>query len=469
MRTQLRRQWEAFVAEKIRAPGAQRPLRIGTKTMPAEHVAKLHFPLADRAATQWLTKREEGTSTKKSSRRRFLMQAAVGGGAIGLGRLVQAVEADNTSRAVVSRREPIKITKLETFVLKNSWVFVKLSTNVGLVGWGEMLKDRSLTCAAGAKQVEPYLLGKDPRKVVHHWQAIYRHAFYRGGPVLTAVLSGIDMALWDIKGKALGMPVHELLGGPTRDKIRVYGRKGEAEDGTVNAIKVGANADGRTAHRYVENPGYVQRLAKNFKQLREHLGSEIDVGIDFHGIPSPQTAMLLIKALEPYQPFFFEEPIACQNVDALAELARKTHIPIATGERIFTKWGFREILEKRAASILQPDVCYAGGITELRLIAGMAEAYYVPLAPHNPQGPCSLAASCQIAASIPNFLIQEGGARTYENLLKVPFKQQDSYLPIPQAPGLGIEIDEDKLQAQVGPPQPYPHSYDRDDGSVVDW
>lgn len=437
--------------------------------MHAEHAAKLRFPLADRAASQWLAKRDDRQSNRKSSRRQFLTQAAAGSGALGLGSLARRVEADNTSRAVVSRRESIKITKLETFVLKNSWVFVKLSTNVGIVGWGEMLKDRSLTCAAGAKQVEPYLLGKDPRKVVHHWQAMYRHAFYRGGPVLTAVLSGIDMALWDIKGKALGMPVYELLGGPTRDKIRVYGGKADAERGTVNAMKVGPRADGRAAYRHVENSGYVQRVAKNFKDLREHLGSQIDVGIDFHGIPSPQTAMLLIKALEPYQPFFFEEPIACQNVDALAELARKTHIPIATGERIFTKWGFREILEKRAASILQPDVCYAGGITELRLIAGMAEAYYVPLAPHNPQGPCSLAASCQIAASIPNFLIQEGGARSYEDLLKVPFKQQDSYLPIPQAPGLGIEIDEEKLMAQVGQPRPYPHTYDRDDGSVVDW
>ncbi|MHC4299690.1 MAG: enolase C-terminal domain-like protein, partial [Planctomycetota bacterium] len=148
---------------------------------------------------------------------------------------------------------------------------------------------------------------------------------------------------------------------------------------------------------------------------------------------------------------------------------RKTHIPIATGERIFTKWGFREILEKRAASILQPDVCYAGGITELRLIAGMAEAYYVPIAPHNPQGPCSLAASCQIAASIPNFLIQERGTNTYEDLLKVPFKAENGFLPLPTEPGLGIEIDEDKLMAQVGEPRAYPETYDRDDGSVVDW
>lgn len=425
--------------------------------------------LADRTATAWLEKRDEVFARRKGSRRSFLGQAVMGAGAIGLLRTVQGVEADKASHAAVSPRESIKITKLETFVLKNSWVFVKLSTNVGIVGWGEMLKDRSLTCAAGAKQVEPYLLGKDPRRVVHHWQAIYRHAFYRGGPVLTSVVSGIDQALWDIKGKALGLPIYELLGGPTRDKIRIYGGTSDAERGLVNAIKVGAGADGRSPYRYVENPGFVQRATNNFAELREKFGPEMDIGVDFHGVPSPQTAMLLMKAFEPYQPFFFEEPIPCQNVDAMAELARKTHIPVATGERIFTKWGFREILEKKAAGILQPDVCYAGGITELRLIAGMAEAHYVPLAPHNPQGPCSLAASCQVAACIPNFLIQEGGARGHEGLLKIPFKQQDSYLPLPTTPGLGIEIDEDKLMAQVGPPGQYGQSYDKNDGSVVDW
>jgi len=153
----------------------------------------------------------------------------------------------------------------------------------------------------------------------------------------------------------------------------------------------------------------------------------------------------------------------------MADIAAKTHIPIATGERVFTKWSFREVLEQKAASIIQPDVCYAGGITELRLIAGIAETFYVPLAPHNPNGPCSLAASCQIAAAIPNFLIQEQGTRTHENLLKTPFKADKGYLPVTTAPGLGIEIDEDKFMAQVGEPQPYQRTYDRDDGSVVDW
>jgi galactonate dehydratase len=403
------------------------------------------------------------------SRRGFVARATAAAGLAGLLEMNRAAQAAAGPRAPISPRESIKITKLETFVLRNSWVFVKLSTDAGITGWGEMLKDKSKTCAAGAHQVESYLIGKDPRQVVRHWQAIYRHAFYRGGAVLTAVVSGIDQALWDIKGKALGVPVYELLGGPTRDKIRVYGSSQDVARGRAKACKVSPRAQGRAAYKYVESPAFVQEVAKDFAALREKLGSDVDIAVDFHGAVQPQTAALLVKALEPYQPFFIEEPVQCQNVDVLADLAHKTHIPIATGERIFTKWGFREILEKRAAGILQPDVCYAGGITELRLIAGMAEAYYVPIAPHNPQGPCSLAASCQIAAAIPNFLIQERGTSTHENLLKVPFKVENGYLPLPQEPGLGIEIDEDKLMAQVGEPQKYPQTYDRDDGSVVDW
>lgn len=184
----------------------------------------------------------------------------------------------------------------------------------------------------------------------------------------------------------------------------------------------------------------------------------------------PSTSLVLMKALEPYNPWFYEEPVQCLNVDIMAELAAKTHIPIATGERIYTKWGFKEVLEKRAATILQPDVCYAGGITELRIIAGMAEAYYTPIAPHNPQGPCSLAASLQLAACIPNFLIMERGDNEYSDLLAKPLPPvKDGYRPLLTDPGLGITIDENKLMAQVGEPNPYMPRFDKDDGSVVDW
>ena len=364
--------------------------------------------------------------------------------------------------------ESIQVTAIESFVLRNSWVFVKISTDAGISGWGEMLKDDARACAAGALEVADYLVGQDPRPVAHHWQAIHRGAFYRGGPIKTAILSGIDQALWDITGKCFGVPVYRLLGGPTRDRVRVYGTI-SAETG-VTAMKTGVSVEGRQPHKYVEGPRAIESGVEYFRALRDEHGDGVDIGVDFHGAVQPPTALLLMKALEPYNPWFFEEIVQALNVDVMAELARQTHVPIATGERIFTKWGFRDVLEKRAATIVQPDVCYAGGITELRLIAGMAESYYTPLAPHNPQGPCSLAASLQIAACIPNFLAQEGGDREYLDLLAEPLPPVvGGYRLLPTGPGLGITIDEDKLRGQVGEPGPYRVEYDADDGSVVDW
>ena len=204
---------------------------------------------------------------------------------------------------------------------------------------------------------------------MHHWQAIYRHAFYRGGPILTSALSGIEQALWDIKGKALGVPVYELLGGPTRDRVRVYAhvrndpqalKQRKAQGFT--AFKTGVQ--NATSSGIVASQQFVEEAAETFAALREAGGKDVDIGIDFHGAISPQNAKLLVKALEPYQPMFIEEPVQCQNVDAMAEIARGTHLPIATGERLFTKWAFREVLEKQAATILQPDLCHAGGIFE---------------------------------------------------------------------------------------------------------
>ena len=383
-----------------------------------------------------------------------------------------SLEAFNANRcdaaAAIGPDDNIKVTKLETFVLKNTWVFVKISTDAGVTGWGEMLKDDAKACAAGALEVADYLVGKDPRRVGFHWQAIHRGAFYRGGPIKTAISSGIDQALWDITGKCYGVPVHRLLGGPTRDRVRVYGQLSEKTG--VNAVKVGVRGTKRSPFKYNEGQLFVDEVVERFKALREKVGKGVDIGVEFHGAVQPPTASVLIKALEPYHPWFYEEIVQALNVDVMAELARKTHIPIATGERIFTKWGFKEILEKRAAVILQPDVCYAGGITELKIIAGMAEAYYSPLAPHNPQGPCSLAASLQIAASIPNFLIQERGDNEYTDLLAKPLPPViNGHRPLLTEPGLGITIDENKLMAQVGEPRPYRARYDDDDGSVVDW
>ncbi len=403
---------------------------------------------------------------QKQVDRRSWLRGVVGAG--GLLALDAAFTTERTSAAAVGPNDNIKISKIETFVLRNSWVFVKISTDAGIVGWGEMLKDDANACAAGALEAGRFLVGQDPCRVVYLWQQIQRGGFYRGGPIKTAIQSGIDQALWDIKGKVYGVPVYKLLGGPTRDRIRVYGTVSEKTG--VNAMKVGPRGLNRGAIKYVEGQKFIDECVDNFKATRQKFGSGVDIGIDFHGAVQPATAMLLVKALEPYQPWFYEEVVQCLNIDVMAEIAKKTAIPLATGERIYLKWGFREILEKRAATILQPDVCYAGGITELRLIAGMAEAYYSPIAPHNPQGPCSLAASYQIAAAIPNFLIQERGDNNYENLLAKPLPPvEKGYRPLLTDPGLGITIDEAKLKAQVGEPQLYRPRFDPDDNSVVDW
>jgi galactonate dehydratase len=389
------------------------------------------------------------------------------GGSAALG-LHAAGGAQRPDAAQVGPKDNIKVTKIETFVLTNSWVFVKVSTDAGITGWGEMLKDDAKACAAGALEVGDYLIGQDPRRVVFHWQAIHRGAFYRGGPIKTAISSGIDQALWDITGKAYGVPVYKLMGGPTRERVRVYGRV-DATTG-VNAMKVQLRGTTRAPFKYNEGQKMVDEVTERFKALREKQGPDVDIGVEFHGAIQPPTAMVLMKALEPYDPWFYEEVVQALNIELMAELAKKTHIPLATGERIFTKWGFKDILEKRAAMILQPDVCYAGGITELKIIAGMAESYYTPIAPHNPQGPCSLAASLQIAASVPNFLIQERGDNEYADLLATPLPPVvNGHRPLLTEPGLGITIDENKLMKQVGEPRPYLPQFDTDDGSVIDW
>jgi galactonate dehydratase len=374
----------------------------------------------------------------------------------------------------------MKITKLETFLVKPRSLFLKIHTSEGLVGLGEpVLEGRARTCAQAVAELEPYLLGQDPTRVIHHWQAMYRHAFYRGGPILTSALSGVEQALWDLAGKAVGLPVYRLLGGPLRDRIRMYRGVGghTPEEAATNAkacaaegytaMKTGV-AGGRPA-RLVESPAFVERAAATFAAMREAVGKEVDIAIDFHGAVSPQTASLLIKALEPYQPLFIEEPVQCQNADVLADLARKTHLPIATGERLFTKWEFREVLERRAASILQPDLSHAGGIFECRLIAGMAESYYAGIAPHCPLGPIALAACLQLDACIPNFLIQEQGSLGV-GYLKQPFVVQDGYIELPPGPGLGIELDEEALADKITEDDwKNPRSYAPEDGAVVDW
>lgn len=420
----------------------------------------------------------------------FAASALTATGALGLRAAEDDAAAQNTyaaqarsgdtefSQSVADRYEnprgKIRITKLETMLVKPRWLFLKIHTDEGLVGLGEPITEgRAKTCAEAVAEIAPYLAGQDPRLIVHHWQAIYRHAFYRGGPILTSALSGIEQALWDIKGKALGVPVYELLGGPTRHRIRVYAHVGtdpkrlEARKNEgFTAFKAGVK--NRLKFGSVASPALIEEAADNFASLRNAGGKDVSIGIDFHGAVSPANAKLLIRALEPYQPMFIEEPVQCQQVDVMAEIARGTHLPIATGERIFTKWGFREILEKGAATILQPDLCHAGGIMETRIIAGMAEAYYATIAPHNPLGPISLAAGIQLAAAIPNFLCQEQ-VSLGRGYLKTPFEIKDGHVDLPSKPGLGIELDDDQVAEKIGHDWRNSETYDSEDGSVIDW
>lgn len=372
---------------------------------------------------------------------------------------------------------------MKLYHVKPRWLFLKIETDEGIVGWGEpIVEGRALTVATAIEELKRYLIGEDPLRIEHHWQIMYRGTFYRGGPVLVSAISGIEQALWDIKGKFYNLPVYEMLGGRVRDKIRMYCHCGGetpeqfAENAKkrvaagFDAIKTGVDAPVRN----VDSLAFVESQVNKFAAAREAVGSGVDIAIDFHGRVSPAMAIRLAAALEPYYPMFIEEPCLPENVDQLLRVAQSTSIPIATGERLFTRWGFREALEKGAVAIVQPDLCHAGGIFEGRKIAAMAETYYASIAPHNPLGPISLASCLQLDACTPNFLIQEHPSMMEkwdlgEGYLKKPFEVIDGHVAIPQGPGLGIEINEEALiERSFGGDWDTPRlAYD--DGSFAEW
>lgn len=378
----------------------------------------------------------------------------------------------------------MRITKLETFHVKPRWLFLKVHTDEGIVGLGEpVVEGRARTVATAIRELEPYLIGQDPRDIERHWQTIYRGTFYRGGPVLVSALSGVEQALWDIKGKHYGMPVYEMLGGAVRSRIRMYCGAGGASPEEAAASALARMGQGFTAVktsvdapcRTIDTMAYVERHANRLSAMREAVGKDVDIAIDFHGRISPPMAIRLAKAFEPYYPMFIEEPCLPENVDTMARIAQSTTIPIAAGERVFTRWGFRELLEKQALSVAQPDLCHAGGVFEARKIAAMAEVYYAAVAPHNPLGPISLAACLQLDACTPNFLIQEhpGMAEGWDlgqGYLKKPFVVEDGYVAVPDGPGLGIELNDEVVaeRAYAGDWDTPRLTHD-DDGSFAEW
>ena len=383
----------------------------------------------------------------------------------------------------------MRITDLKTFHIEPRWMFLKIETDEGIVGWGEpVIEGRARTVETAIHELRSVLIGADPLKIQHLWQLMYRGTFYRGGPILCSAISGIEMALWDIKGKFYHLPVYEMLGGLCRDRIRMYGHlkpAGHVADFPVSDMLEIADrrlAEGFTVLKYsiippirpIDNMDMVEAVTERFAAVRERIGKSVDLAIDFHGRVSPAMSIRLLEALEPYYPLFVEEPVLPENVDEMVRVARSTSIPIAAGERLFTRFGFRELIEKQAVSVVQPDLCHCGGIFEARLIASMAEVYYMQIAPHNPLGPISLAACLQLDACTPNLLAQEHpGMPDHrdlgEGILKKPFRIEEGCIRVPEGPGLGIEVDEEAVQSSCfDGTWDTPHLF-FDDGSVADW
>jgi galactonate dehydratase len=381
----------------------------------------------------------------------------------------------------------VKITALDTFIVEPRWLFLAIRTDEGITGWGEpIVEGKAATVAAAVQELSDYLVGQDPSPIEDHWQVLTKGGFYRGGPVLSSAVAGIDQALWDIKGKAIGVPVHELLGGPVRQSMRVYSWIGGddpsdlAEHATARmeqgftAVKM--NAGGRM--RPLESRAALNAMVSRVEAVRSAIGDDREVAIDFHGRISPALAREACRALEPFHPFFVEEPVVPELSADLGRITASTTIPIATGERLFSRWDFREVLGSGIA-VAQPDLSHAGGISEVRRIAAAAETYGVSLAPHCPLGPIAFAASLQVDFASPNALIQETSLGIHYNAgsdlldyLVDPaiFSFADSSVTRPTGPGLGIEVDESAVRRAAEHGHVWSNPVWRHaDGSLAEW
>ncbi len=382
----------------------------------------------------------------------------------------------------------MKIKSIELFKVEPRWLFVKVTTQSGLVGWGEpIVEGRADTVAAAVKEMEEFLIGRNAGDIEDIWQTIYRGTFYRGGPIISSAMSGIEQALWDIKGKFFNAPIYELLGGAVKDKLRVYCWIGgdnptEVAKQAKEMYEIGYTAVKMNATppiKWIDNYRHIDEVCDRVASIRDALGNKLDIAIDFHGRIHKSMARMLMKELEKYNLMFIEEPVLTENEEAFVELRRHTSTPIATGERNYTRWGFKNIITAGGVDIIQPDLSHAGGILECKKIAAMAEAYDVAVAPHCPLGPIALSACAQLDFCTPNAFIQEQSLGIHYNkgsdLLdylsdKSVFSFKDGHIERPTKPGLGIEINEDKVREMAQKGHNWKNPLCRtDDGSIAEW
>lgn len=382
----------------------------------------------------------------------------------------------------------MKITRMELFRVPPRWLFLRVETDEGLAGWGEpIVEGRAATVAAAVEELGEYLIGKDPRPIEDHFQVLYRGGFYRGGPVLTSALSGIEQALWDIKGQYHGVPVYELLGGPCREKVRVYAWIGGDRPQDVAAQARARVEAGYTALKmnateemhYLDSGDKVDAVVHRLAAVREAVGPGVDVAVDFHGRVHKAMARILARELEPFRPLFLEEPVLPEHAEALRDIRAASGVPIAAGERVYTRWGFKELLAQGLVDVIQPDVSHAGGIWECRKIAAMAEAYDVAVALHCPLGPIALAASLQVDGCTPNAFLQEQSlglhyhqGRELTDYLRDPgvLAFEAGFVSLPRGPGLGIAVDEERVREAAREGHNWRNPVWRHaDGTVAEW
>jgi galactonate dehydratase len=384
----------------------------------------------------------------------------------------------------------MKIASIRTIVVdavRCNYIYVKVESDEGLYGIGEAsLEGLELAVTGAIANLAPLIIGADPFRIEHIWQSLHRWPFWRLGPVLGSAISGIDIALWDLKGKALNLPVYELLGGAVRDRVRMYRQvHGETVEELVHAAQA-AQAAGFTAiktgswltkpdDRVEDWPG-VRRTVERMAALRENVGEEMDILLDAHGRMSPSTALTMARALEPFHPYFLEEPIRAESPASYGPLKAASPVPLAAGERLFTPWGFREVIDHAWVDFVQPDLCHAGGISGVRKIASLAEAHYIRACPHNPLSPVSTAACLHLDAAISNFGCQEhvhpgpawGAAYIDEEVVMNPPQFTNGYWELSRAPGLGVDIDEEAAARYPWRERALPH-LTTFDGAVTDW